>query len=763
MHIETLRLQNFKGLTTTLQCGKLNLLVGPNRAGKTAHGEAIQFAMRGHTNLGGTLEATQQLGGPTGCFVEATLDDGFAWARMIERKPRTGQLSSHVEIQGQEQLPPGRANAAVLEHVGDFAPMLDIGAFLNLSSDKRRDFVLSLCAQCDRVGHDPEAMWLDIVTEFCRQRLGVSDAPVTPDMLAEADHKALATIEKHIMAELVGDTGGPHLDGQPTRTRDLSASIAAGLDKAKEWANACKHTAQSASKAADVLAERRAEIQTIAETAEALRDRWSDLEARRDDLNLSIGRQEGSASSRKDIEHRLCDARTAHRNAGVVAVAVPSIAALNTQIAENEDNARTASARAEAFGVVTEDTLAEAHALWVNADRTACEQHDKCEAFQREIAQINYALKDIDTSPWTTANQLIITIIEEFKHRRDLAAVEPWITLSALIATRARVDAVDGLTKSRAAAKERYESASAMAQRADGKRAELFHAHGHQRDALEQITKHTRDCAQAVDAINALSGERDRLTRRSTDADADVLAKLEACTQLEHALRDLDADTGAGVNIDSLRLTRNTTVQQMATVQTQIDAKLDESRMVGELSRCVARAESERTMHEVAKGVADAIRVLRDRLMAAMVQPLLERIDRFVQVSAQAERAYCTLVNDKGRPVFELGVVVDDGATKVALPAMSGGQQCIFCTALLFALVDMAQPPLKLLIIELDRADSDTFMRIGDAIDATWRDDVQVFLLSHTYPKKAWDGWAVHTLTRGNVKLDSATPIGAAS
>ncbi len=745
MQIRTLRLRPFKGLSSHLECHDFNLLVGPNRTGKTAHAQAIQFAVSGATDLGATLEATQQLGGPGGCCVEVELDDGFSWSRLIRREPRAGALSATVQIRGQEGLPVKDANSAILEHVGDFAPMLDIGAFLTLSADKRRDFVLWLCSRAQGTPIVPATVWDQIVIEFCRERLGAGTVDalrseggqVTAQIVAklrDIEQGALIKIAEELLPELKGD---------------LSVSIAAALDRAKQISNDSKAQADGAAKASRTLADRREQLQTIAESAESMREGIAELRNRKEALAEQIGKIEGLELGKRDLTERIEEmARTERHWKGKLAeLGTKPGPALQRRIGEVELAERAAREAVEATGGVTDQLVSD----FEGEHREAEMAYDMATRLVSDLKHRSQNKKDTlereRSDPWRVAHDLIVET--ELKEGLHLVGCIPWTRLRALVAEYAQADHRPDLMR------------------------EIRELGGQIREAAQNVAKAqitTFDAGQKVERnrrllhanrdLEAKAGtlrlKADDLTRQLKDAEqarASAEQHLSQCTEdrvaLERQLGSLIKNALGGCSADELRSQQGALASEIEATEGRIAAKEDEGNLVRELNRCIAYSEAQRVLHDCCKGVANAIRVLRERLMVELIRPLLDRIDRFMEHGEPGSRAYCTLVNARGRPIFEMGVV-QNGDTKVSLPAMSGGQSCLFCTALLYALLDMADPPLKLLIVEVDRADSATFKAIADAIEHVCVGDAapQVFLLTHRYPiDRPWHAWTIEDLS----------------
>lgn len=63
---------------------------------------------------------------------------------------------------------------------------------------------------------------------------------------------------------------------------------------------------------------------------------------------------------------------------------------------------------------------------------------------------------------------------------------------------------------------------------------------------------------------------------------------------------------------------------------------------------------------------------------------------------------------------------------------MSGGESTVFCAALAYAMVDLANPPLKLLMLEVGECDDKTFYGLIEAIEGVCREKtIQAIVATH--------------------------------
>jgi len=264
----------------------------------------------------------------------------------------------------------------------------------------------------------------------------------------------------------------------------------------------------------------------------------------------------------------------------------------------------------------------------------------------------------------------------------------------------------------------RQDLASAESKRAEVERlgAELIRI---EKNAAESL---------AADLTHKANNIRQSITMHEHNV-ASLDRKRQDRIAAEKALNELRS-AGGWIPNEQLEQQRNGITDQVNAIDADIDAKGKYQALESELARAIADTERETVRHDVAKRVAQAIRAIRDGLMGELVRPLLDRINKFLAVAAPGCVAYCELEQIKGetrKPIFEIGWEVD-GMKRVSLPALSGGEAALFGAGLAYALVCIANPPLRLLLIEAAEIDAAHMTRMLDALRAVSDDVGNIFV-----------------------------------
>lgn len=425
-----------------------------------------------------------------------------------------------------------------------------------------------------------------------------------------------------------------------------------------------------------------------------------------------------------------------------------------------------------------------ANDAYLDARRKRDESGTRLYAAEQAVTMAEAELESHAAGPWSRALNLLTTLIETLPDaaHRAMHGHESWATLNklqSLIEENAGVGRRNELMAAADAARRRRDEAKAeldaaetaltaaakvvddAAADASAINAEMQRVQLANSDLLPRIGEAVRRVESIRAAQNAAAGRTAEIERlvaeiaRTEKAAAETLAadlthranNIRQAIQLhESNLATLErkrADhlaaqkhlnelrsSGGWVAIDELENQRKALSDQIATVDSDIDAKARYQALESELARAVAAAEAEGVRHETAKSIAGAIRSLRDGLMGELVKPLLSRMNHFLAVAAPGRVAYCELEQVKGetvKPVFEIGWIVD-GTYRVPLPALSGGESALFGAALAYALVCIANPPLRLLLIEAAEVDANHMTRLLEALRAVADDVGNIFV-----------------------------------
>lgn len=757
MNLECLTLKGFKGVDATMMVGKLNLLVGPNGSGKTARLLAQTWAITGQTALGGRAEDTAKLAGTQGCSVVMATDEKFDWMRTLSIDHRTKKLSTSVSIAGEEILGVTEADARVRAAVGDYAPMFDVTKFLDLSAEGKRAEVLRLCAGSHAMSIDASSSLADrVLAEWLKQELGEGTVALVVEQqgmsnglqtLLEKAGEARQHVVRAVMKAIT----------ESTDTAEQINTIAASLDTAKAMMNAAKRQRDESQQAGRKLSEQKATVEVPAEVVELLTGRRDALLEKRTELVGQMENQRGRESARTSLTDSLDDAGLKMETAEKRLAAAKSVEAVPLCEAKG---CESAAAQIDVEEVDAQPAVDKA----IGARSAVRQAEDELFGAERELDQaahkkatIAQRLDEARQSPWQQALVLSTVIDEAFAGQilDDSNEGKPldelgqqvnanWHTLFNLIVNYANDASIKELEEQSAATSKRLIALTAaidkLKQTAVDAEAEyklseegVAKARIHEQAARANRVRRDELLAQAKTIREAFNA-RAREIAYADDATTDL---QEHRVSLERRLNELDAQ-GGHMSLDDLGAQHLAIERELVDVQSKVKAKQRYQTLEAEFTSCIASAEREGTMHDVCKGLCEAIRKVRETIMGEVVAPLIRRMnDCLGRMGVPAGGVYCDLVNPRGKPIFELGWIVDQPpaeSRKVSIEAMSGGETVLFSTCLLLALIELADPPLKLLLIEAGAVDRERLPKLLRAIESVQDRFSNAFVETHLDP-----------------------------
>lgn len=743
MKIDTISYRDFKGFSGSLDLTKPTLLTGPNGSGKSARMLGPQFAVTGKTPLGGRPEDSFMLAGPVGCQVAVRLGGGLAWSRELRFDPRTKSISMVLKIVGSERMGLRLAESHLREQVGDFAPMFDLRSFLDISSDKRRGFVLNLCsgALAKQTGLEVSANRA-LLVEVLKIELGEGTVAA---YLAEPHDDLEGLWPK--LGEDKAKCLRSILDGLTIEVdANLASAISDLLETATNILNQSKGDHDRAHQAARKLSEQKATIAVTAGSVGELKEKRTDLARQLREIAEQIANQAGRADARQAIQRTIQDwrDRLAHNEqaqGGLEKIAAAD-AARQAELEESVRRMGESTAPPDLAQLLKACEIAQADKFAANeAVRNAEHSAQMCEG---DIQSLTAEITSFRSCPWGKALELFEEIAAYGRDRPAEREDRAWGELGDLIRKNAAVDRRLHLEKQLLSVRASLESVKATVVTAMSKQTEAIvtldmnnaHLEVAQKEAelaakTDRVSRETRAIAQKE--LFDITRRQDNL--KEVKATGERLRTEQA--KHERRLNELEA-AGGHVPLEELREQESNLDRLQAEVDLELEAKERYQVLDTELVRCVASAEDEALLYETCKSVCAAIRTMRERLMERLIAPLLDKVNCFLAIAEPECRAYCELLSPRGRPVFELGWIrrrKEGMEQRIPLPALSGGETAIFGAALAYALVALSDSPLKLLLLEAGEVDEVHLARILEALWGLRQDLSNVLVATHLRPR----------------------------
>lgn len=675
MRITELKLHDFKGLRCIDTLGPLTILSGPNGSGKTARLEAIRWAIAGTSSLGERPDAAAPLFGPRGGGITLTFDDGFKFRRRIDIN-RDGTTRTTIESPPGTPLGVKEGTQAIRDRCGDFAPMFDIGKFLALSADKRRDFVLGLCKSGEatntnaRLGRIAKAFGLNGDNDKERQAFDAGVSIIRPGL------------------ELT----------------DENAALASALDQIKKAANEAKRDADRCTATAQRLSEQKRGMEVLTEPVEAFEGRMKIVQGQRDEIVAQLANQEGRVTARNSLEGQIARGKTALVN-------------IRTRLAETEKERQRYGSSA---------TLQEL----VDAAMGSAKSTNEIES---ELHAAGIALRDARERRDRAADRLTIANASEWAECRNtfeecIAKVAAWLTPSQIqtfsSVRRFIFERADRDTAGKAEYERDLETSKATIARLEP-----------ESEALKGRLTVIASAQRTLRDIGRADQEVDSWKQSGAREEESLASAQEQFNQLL---------TAGGFEADDELRERQSALDGVLREQRKwADNRRQYDAIDAECQRAVMDAENFRVRNDVFKRLADAVREVRDDLIDKLIGSLLVPLGSFI---GHAKHGYCVIAETRDER-FELGWA-HGKEPPVYLDAMSGGETAVYCAGLAYAMTMLADPPLKLMLIEAGEVDGLSLWSLWEALLPLGDQIGNALVATHVPAEKLPDAADVRELRR---------------
>jgi len=135
-----------------------------------------------------------------------------------------------------------------------------------------------------------------------------------------------------------------------------------------------------------------------------------------------------------------------------------------------------------------------------------------------------------------------------------------------------------------------------------------------------------------------------------------------------------------------------------------------------------------------------ALKVIRDSFVESKSRAFVNKANELLEASGLNERLYIIFEDEKGKPIFEMGLHVGD--YRVAFSALSSGQRLLMSIALSCAFYYFAKT-IKLVALEADSLDPEVLPKILGGVTKISKDFLDVVLISTCHKIKPPTGWQV--------------------
>lgn len=713
--LKTILLEGFKDQSRSLTLGRLNLLVGRNGLGKSAFIEGLVYALSGRVPGGKSKDEVAKCFDPRGGLVRVTDDEGRWIARGINVDHRQARVSETLELE------PEQAEGAASIWECNRA-LLEFRYFADLSSAKRRDFMLELVGAtggnltlergreilllgfAKEVGGDgsdescildttklPEkrrpvaAQWAPIweyIESFPWPGTDASDALtliLTTAREKKNGARAAAKDTKSSLSELTVETRGA----------EIAAEEYEEAKAAKQWATEAYAKAKADFSRVEALTSRRDAALAEAKRLDSLRDEKEKLLQKRPEVAAPKGEEPESV----DAEEAVVKAKVIER------------ARLEQELADHSERLAVCENQAG--------------------------QLDIYHRMQREHQNqpMGHMMDALGTfGEFVPDDSLAATMFEDLKKCCGEVASK-W--RQSLDEQRKRINAEA----------DKLAGMDRLLADANPPTPEEVDRLGKQVGILKSNVARIRRINDAWYAnLRAASDEeKDRRDIREEIARLDERVKAAAATVSEEDERLRKLDSRGWLPLKTRKETLEKTTAELDRLE-RLRGAADAYQ--GAKDRAEASQARERAWTAFERAATDA----RETYVASLAEPIKADVGAVLEAVGRDESAYLELENARGRPVFDLGWKIGD--SRRSLNALSHGEAAVFGAAVAVAIARRARGR-RLLLIEADRIDLETLeallvglVAIDDAFDA-------VMLSTHTEMVMAPAGWRVHEFDAG--------------
>lgn len=699
--IKRIQMENVKGQTAVQELTGKDIIIGRNGAGKTTRMQSIGLAMLGYVpGKGKTTADTFKLASDDTMkvFMET---DNFAFERAFTKTRKTKPDGTpDVKIAQKLAVSPSMGETTntqkeqrIKQEMGDLPVMLDFGSFISMTDNQQRDFIYNLSGNGftwdrDRVERELKGALLSIELEENNKEL------------------------YDCMTECIDDTMKQYREGIDVQAGILAMSEFS-KDKLKYWKKE-KVNADGAAKKLTELKNRGAEtdrdltinLETMKElqlNKEKLIKEIAELSAK----NKVVAQKEAELKKLQEEIASLAETPDAER----IKVLEEEIESLAAEVAEMEaDEPKYQEKEAELQNKLA--SLQEQQRL----------DNEKMLGLKEELATINALIK---------ANS---DLLQRIADSHGCCAFSPNIPCNQDFSgfIKETNDCID----------EAYDKQDKL------------------NYSIEKLTVAIGECKEHILYIQAeqrtFDKEKQELVKNIRAKHTLIEQKKAELLQLRNkepmlaAKRQQEAEIGAYLN-ENPKVDLTAMEDQKTILDGQIQsltAKIDEQKRVrNDLMNIKANIIDSQTAefnvlcwNQITNAIGQ--KGIKGSLMKEMLNPLLEDVNAKLHEIGITEDFYFETNSDTGKEIFEFG-----WGTK-PFEALSTGEQLLLMTALMTAMIERANPPVKVLAIDnindLDKYNLSLVMKGLNTIGENMDNIILAGVVEPTYEDS--EGWCIWKL-----------------
>jgi len=695
MKVEELSVQNFKGASFDTKLSGREIFVGPNGSGKSTYLEALTLLLSGYLpKVGKTADSILQVSTGDHLLVLGSLEGGSTFSRIYKRA-KTKHKDGSVTHKTRTEHHSSRAHGAQNDEERKKAIVDEVGSF-SIMFDLDEFLGMSDTRKRDFVFglSSPEKLGWDKAKAF--------------EGIAEAHHGWVQ--ERWRDNVNVVDNLASMVDIFTREALDLKA-VVRSLAKSHDSLLEEKQTAQM---------EEHEDPQVLDGQLKELRGQKTEIEKEMAGAQVMGTTRQSLIAKRSALEGELIAVEE-------VADKLPDIEAAKTAVEQakrHEEAIRQEVEELKAAVLTATSDAKEKEELWNKAD-------DSSDACAKAILECDTKIH--------TINEVVLPLLHEIM---GPDAVEQ--------------DLLNGMLDKLGDTQDSFrKQAQDLQSTLDGHHAEARRStHDAWRAAYEMRDSLSDSRAQKTRALQLKEADLNKLRFEAKDAQrrneehANALVNLRKAKGENQTILD---GTAAPVGLGAADVLLRTMTTQIDALEERLRKARRAQHLEHQFQECVAKiAEAEETM-ESTVGLAKALgpKGLQSKIMKDVVGPIRKKVNELLK--SHGYKIEFNLFDRNGKEVFEIFKV--ENSIKIPYLTLSGGEKILFGAALVVALIQLADPPVKALCIEAAELDANSFGFLVKALDdvAGGLDNVMLASCNERVTDMAatqgmYKGWRVHDM-----------------
>ena len=648
-----------------------DIIIGNNGAGKTTRMQAMSLAALGYVpGKGKTIADTFELASDDTMTVGIETETSDILRAFVKSSKLASDGTMDVKITQKITVTPSQGERSIKEKeqriseiLGDFPTMLDFGAFIELTDNKKRDFIYNLGGQ--HFAWDRDKVYEHLKNAVLTENLEANN----PDMY-------------EVMGQVYSDV---------IEQYSLDADVTSGLLAMAEYARDQLSYWRKEKKNADAAAQKLTEIKNKGEETDRglaeNQEKLASMEKERDELMKMFAAAE--------CQNDLCKSRKLELDLLLVEI---------RELEKNSDSAGRASELEEdiknysetieiniALFKEIEESIEELRRESVDLASRGTEKQKYISGLEAQLTVCNEAIKkESELIELITNNAGCCAFSTDIKCSHDFSGFVA-ARQEIIDAEYSKKDELEPLIAEQKALLEQMQSdASELEDNMENARDRLFELR-RELNNLELLLKSSQDELHRLDnAAPILASKRQKLSELEAWLEQNP---YRDCGDYQVALRGLDED------IETLK----------STIDTQKKIRND----ILNIKSNIIDSKTATYQQECWKQVSEAIgqKGIQGEIVKEMLDPLRDLINEKLTAMGIKKSFFFETENDRGKEIFQFGW--SDHGDRRPFGALSQGEQLLLLIAMMTTIIEQSDANIRILAIDnINHLDHENLQRV---------------------------------------------------